>query len=179
MLQRNKHATQKLSLFYLVIKYSPNFWLKSVLAHLIVSSQIRGAVWTAVTNSLSLRKTNPLWDLPWKSLFSGPRARTNHSSPIWKFRQWEMELTLGLKQSRALFSSAPKAVTPHSQKCFGFLSFMLGNILTRGTVSSAPALAYDGEGADSAVCDQNELSFPNETALPASPSFSVLTTVAL
>ena len=85
-----------------------------------------------------------------------------------------MELTLGLKQSRALFSSAPKAVTPHLQKCFGFLSFLLGNALTRGTVSSAPALSYDGEGADPAVCDQNELSFPNETALPASPSFSVL-----
>ena len=85
-----------------------------------------------------------------------------------------MELTLGLKQSRALFSSAPKAVTPHSQKCFGFLSFLLGNALPRGTVSSAPALTYDGKGADPAVCDQNELSFPNETALPASPSFSVL-----
>ena len=90
-----------------------------------------------------------------------------------------MELTLRLKQSRALFSSAPKTVEPHSQKYFGFLSFLLGNTLARGTVSSAPALGYDGEGADPAVCDQNELSFPNETPRPASPSLLVLTTVAL
>ena len=61
-------------------------------------------------------------------------------------------------------------------------SFLLGFLSLRpahqcsGKVSSAPTLAYDGEGADPVGCDQNELSTPEETALTAALSPSLLLT---
>lgn len=179
MLHRNKQIIPKLSPFYLVnIKYSPNFWLKGILAYLIIVSQTQGAIWTAVTNYLSLRKSNPLWDLCWKSpvLLCRPWGWDKVQLSICKLRQWEMELTSGLKQPRAPFSSAPKEGGSTFTEVLWIPEFLTEECY--GTVSSASALTYDGEGVDPVVCDQNELTFPNESALPASPSFLVLTTAA-
>lgn len=47
--------------------------------------------------------------------------------------------------------------------------FPAQDALARGTVSNAPALAHGEAGADPVDGDQNELSLPKETALPASP----------
>lgn len=89
-----------------------------------------------------------------------------------------MELTPGLKQSRAIFSSAPGGRSTTFTEVLWIPEFPAQDALARGAVSSVPVLTYE-EGADPMVCDQDELSSPNETAPPASPSLLVLTTAVL
>lgn len=78
-----------------------------------------------------------------------------------------MELTPGLNPPRAFFSSGPEGWL-HIHRRAWVPEFPAQDTLPRGTVSNAPALTHDGAGTDPVDADQNELSSPRETALPAS-----------